>query len=145
MVIGRDGKLCARVGLAASRNAAIPDNRRFRRARIDKFQDVASRPVDKVSRATPSRQSRDRATAALDLAARHGTSSGNRSGGNPMSAVEMLATAPPEKPVPSREELVARARALAPRLLERAVRAERERNIPLESVQEYIDAGLIRT
>ena len=47
--------------------------------------------------------------------------------------------------VPAAEELVARARALAPRLRERAIQAERDRNIPKESVQEYIDAGLMRT
>jgi 3-hydroxy-9,10-secoandrosta-1,3,5(10)-triene-9,17-dione monooxygenase len=62
-----------------------------------------------------------------------------------MSAVETLATAAPQEAIPTGEELVGRARALAPRLLERAVRAERERNIPLESVQEFIDAGLVRT
>jgi len=63
----------------------------------------------------------------------------------PMSAVETLATAAAHKTIPTAEELVARARALAPRLRERAVAAERDRNIPLESVQEYIDAGLMRT
>jgi 3-hydroxy-9,10-secoandrosta-1,3,5(10)-triene-9,17-dione monooxygenase len=47
--------------------------------------------------------------------------------------------------IPSAEELVARARALAPKLRERAVKAERDRNIPKESVEEYIDAGLIHT
>ncbi|MFL6803798.1 MAG: acyl-CoA dehydrogenase family protein [Xanthobacteraceae bacterium] len=62
-----------------------------------------------------------------------------------MSAVETLATAAAHKTIPTAEELVARARALAPRLRERAVAAERDRNIPLESVQEYIDAGLMRT
>ena len=46
---------------------------------------------------------------------------------------------------PAAEELVARARALAPRLRERAVQAERDRNIPKQSVEEYIDAGLMRT
>src|SRR5215470_14780979 len=63
----------------------------------------------------------------------------------PMSAVEMLAAAAPQEAIPTADELVARARALAPRLRERAVAAERDRNIPLESVQEYIDAGLMRT
>ncbi|MFL4970450.1 MAG: acyl-CoA dehydrogenase family protein [Xanthobacteraceae bacterium] len=62
-----------------------------------------------------------------------------------MSAVETLATAAAHETIPTAEELVARARALAPRLRERAVAAERDRNIPLESVQEYIDAGLMRT
>ena len=47
--------------------------------------------------------------------------------------------------IPGADELVARARALAPKLKERAVAAERERNVPLETVREYIDAGLMRT
>ena len=49
--------------------------------------------------------------------------------------------------VPAAAELAARARAraLAPRLRERAVQAERERDIPAASVEEYIDAGLVRT
>ena len=47
--------------------------------------------------------------------------------------------------IPSADELVARARALAPKLRERAVRAERDRNIPQESVDEFIAAGLIHT
>jgi len=47
--------------------------------------------------------------------------------------------------VPGADELIARARALAPRLRERAIAAERERNIPRESVAEYIAAGLLRT
>jgi 3-hydroxy-9,10-secoandrosta-1,3,5(10)-triene-9,17-dione monooxygenase len=58
-----------------------------------------------------------------------------------------LAEARPAMPqqVPSAAELVARARALAPKLRERAVKAERDRNIPQESVDEYIAAGLIHT
>jgi 3-hydroxy-9,10-secoandrosta-1,3,5(10)-triene-9,17-dione monooxygenase len=59
-----------------------------------------------------------------------------------MSVAETLS---PATPIPSADELIARARALAPRLRARAVRAERDRNIPAESVQEYIDAGLMRT
>jgi 3-hydroxy-9,10-secoandrosta-1,3,5(10)-triene-9,17-dione monooxygenase len=62
-----------------------------------------------------------------------------------MSAVETLSSAAPAKSIPTGEELVARARALAPKLRERAVKAERDRNIPRESVEEYIGAGLIRT
>ncbi|HEY6995745.1 MAG TPA: acyl-CoA dehydrogenase family protein, partial [Xanthobacteraceae bacterium] len=62
-----------------------------------------------------------------------------------MTAMETLSSAAPVKSIPSGAELVERARALAPRLRERAVRAERERNIPRESVDEYIDSGLIRT
>ncbi len=45
--------------------------------------------------------------------------------------------------IPTADELIARARALAPRLRERAIKAERDRNIPRELVEEYIDAGLI--
>jgi len=45
--------------------------------------------------------------------------------------------------IPTADELIARARALAPKLRERAVNAERDRNIPRESVEEYIDTGLI--
>src|SRR3979409_440770 len=62
-----------------------------------------------------------------------------------MSAGERLSSAAPVTSIPTGEELVQRARGLAPRLKERAVKAERERNIPRESVEEYIDAGLIRT
>jgi 3-hydroxy-9,10-secoandrosta-1,3,5(10)-triene-9,17-dione monooxygenase len=47
--------------------------------------------------------------------------------------------------VPTAEDLVGRARKLAPKLRERALKAERDRQIPLESVTEYIDAGLIHT
>jgi 3-hydroxy-9,10-secoandrosta-1,3,5(10)-triene-9,17-dione monooxygenase len=62
-----------------------------------------------------------------------------------MSVAERLPAAAPEQSVPSAAELVARARALSPKLRERAVRAERDRTLPLESVQEFIDAGLVRT
>jgi 3-hydroxy-9,10-secoandrosta-1,3,5(10)-triene-9,17-dione monooxygenase len=62
-----------------------------------------------------------------------------------MSAVEMRSPAVQQEHIPTAGELVARAKALAPKLRERAVRAERERNLPAESVQEYIDAGLVRT
>lgn len=47
--------------------------------------------------------------------------------------------------IPRAAELVARARALAPKLRERAERAERERNIPKETVDEYLASGLIHT
>ena len=53
------------------------------------------------------------------------------------------AAAPQSQKIPAAEELVARARALAPKLRERAVQAERDRNIPQASVDEYIAAGLI--
>ena len=62
-----------------------------------------------------------------------------------MTVLEMRAPAATKEQIPSREELVARTRALAPRLRARAVQSERERNIPLELVQEYIEAGLLRT
>ena len=64
-----------------------------------------------------------------------------------MSIVEMrpVAAAQSSEGVPSAETLVARARALAPKLRERAVRAERDRNIPQQSVDEFIDLGLIHT
>jgi 3-hydroxy-9,10-secoandrosta-1,3,5(10)-triene-9,17-dione monooxygenase len=61
-----------------------------------------------------------------------------------MSVAELRPATAPEK-IPTGDELVARARALAPKLRERAVRAERERNIPQESVDEFIAAGLIHT
>ena len=61
-----------------------------------------------------------------------------------MSIAELRPASAPGN-IPSAEELVARARALAPKLRERAVRAERDRNIPQESVDEFIAAGLIHT
>jgi len=61
-----------------------------------------------------------------------------------MSIAELQPAAAP-KAIPSAGELIGRARALAPKLRERAVRAERDRNIPQESVDEFIDAGLIHT
>ena len=61
-----------------------------------------------------------------------------------MSIAE-LQPAAASKSIPTADELVARARTLAPKLRERAMRAERDRNIPRESVDEFIDAGLIHT
>ena len=61
-----------------------------------------------------------------------------------MSIAELRPASAPGH-IPSADELVARARALAPKLRERAVRAERDRNIPQESVDEFIAAGLIHT
>ena len=61
-----------------------------------------------------------------------------------MSIAELRPTAAPEK-IPTADELVGRARALAPKLRERALKAERDREIPRQSVEEYIDAGLIHT
>jgi len=52
---------------------------------------------------------------------------------------------PARNDIPSAVELVTRARALAPRLKDRAVKAERDRNIPQETVDEYIASGLIHT
>ena len=61
-----------------------------------------------------------------------------------MSLAELRPAVAAEK-VPSAEELISRASALAPKLRERAVKAERDRTIPRESVEEFIDAGLIHT
>ena len=61
-----------------------------------------------------------------------------------MSVSELRTAAAPKK-IPTAAELVGRARTLAPKLRERAVKAERDRNIPRESVEEYIEAGLIHT
>jgi 3-hydroxy-9,10-secoandrosta-1,3,5(10)-triene-9,17-dione monooxygenase len=61
-----------------------------------------------------------------------------------MSVAETRAPAVQDK-IPTAAELVSRAKELATRLRERAERAERERNIPRESVDEYIAAGLIHT
>ncbi len=47
--------------------------------------------------------------------------------------------------IPSAAELISRARKLAPKLRERALKAEHDRNIPRESVEEYIAEGLIHT
>ena len=47
-------------------------------------------------------------------------------------------------PVVSAQEMVARARALAPAFAARAARAETERRLPPESAQEMLDAGLAR-
>jgi 3-hydroxy-9,10-secoandrosta-1,3,5(10)-triene-9,17-dione monooxygenase len=59
-----------------------------------------------------------------------------------MSLAELRpGTAP--SPIPTADELVARARTLAPKLRERAIRTERDRSIPRESVEEYIASGLI--
>jgi 3-hydroxy-9,10-secoandrosta-1,3,5(10)-triene-9,17-dione monooxygenase len=60
-----------------------------------------------------------------------------------MSLAELRPAASAE--IPSAEELIKRARALAPRLRERAEKAERDRNIPRVSVEEFVDAGLIHT
>ncbi|MCX7310187.1 MAG: acyl-CoA dehydrogenase family protein [Alphaproteobacteria bacterium] len=58
-----------------------------------------------------------------------------------------LAEARPEvaQTIPTGEVLVARARALAPKLRERAIQAERDRNIPRESIEDYLASGLIHT
>src|ERR1700688_368498 len=59
-----------------------------------------------------------------------------------MSLAEVRPAAKPDI-VPTAEELIGRARKLAPKLRERALKAERDRYVPRESVEEYIDAGLI--
>ena len=58
-----------------------------------------------------------------------------------MSIAEMRPAAPDT--VPAAADLIARARALAPKLRERAVRAERDRTVPQESVDDYLDSRLI--
>jgi 3-hydroxy-9,10-secoandrosta-1,3,5(10)-triene-9,17-dione monooxygenase len=60
-----------------------------------------------------------------------------------MSVAELRSAQAPQQDVPSADELIARAKKLAPKLRERAVQAERAREIPQESVDEYIAAGLI--
>jgi len=61
-----------------------------------------------------------------------------------MSLAELRPAAPPDN-IPTADELIIRARELAPRLRERAVTAERDRNIPQQSVDEYLACGLIHT
>ena len=61
-----------------------------------------------------------------------------------MSVADLRPAAEPGN-IPTADELVARARALAPKLRERAMKAERDRNIPQESVDEYLASGLIHT
>src|SRR5256886_15236743 len=61
-----------------------------------------------------------------------------------MSLAELRPAAAPHN-FPTADELIIRARALAPRLRERAVKAERDRNIPQQSVDEYLASGLIHT
>lgn len=46
--------------------------------------------------------------------------------------------------IPSREELMDRARELAPRLRERAERCDAERVVPVETIEDYKRTGLIR-
>src|SRR5215467_4041270 len=61
-----------------------------------------------------------------------------------MSLAELRPAAAPDN-IPTADELIIRARALAPRLRERAVKAGRDRNIPQQSVDEYLASGLIHT
>ena len=62
-----------------------------------------------------------------------------------MSVAELRSAQAPQQDVPSADELIGRAKELAPKLRERAVKAERDREIPQQSVDEYIEAGLIHT
>ena len=59
-----------------------------------------------------------------------------------MSVAELRSAAAADK-IPTADELIARARALAPKLRERAVKAERDREVPRESVEQYLGSGLI--
>ena len=45
---------------------------------------------------------------------------------------------------PTLEEMVARAEALLPRLRERASKTEALRRVPPETIQDFLDAGLLR-
>jgi len=65
-------------------------------------------------------------------------------GGNSVTVAELRPAATPGN-IPSADELVLRARALAPKLRERAVQAERDRNIPHETIEDYLASGLIHT
>ena len=56
----------------------------------------------------------------------------------------MTASLPPNDPSLTREDAVRRARALAPAIVERAQRAEAERRVPRESIDEFVAAGLAR-
>ena len=56
----------------------------------------------------------------------------------------MAQTLPVAAPEPGPEELIARARALVPRLRERVDRCEQERRVPEESIRELKEAGLFR-
>src|ERR1700689_2384626 len=62
-----------------------------------------------------------------------------------MSVAELRSAQAPQQDVPSADELIGRAKELAPKLRERAVKAERDGEIPQQSVDEYIEAGLIHT
>jgi len=62
-----------------------------------------------------------------------------------MSVAELRSAQAPQQDVPSADELIGRAKKLAPKLRERAVKAERDREVPQQSVDEYIEAGLIHT
>src|ERR1700683_534003 len=62
-----------------------------------------------------------------------------------MSVAELRSAQAPQQDVPSADELIGRAKKLAPKLRERAVKAERDREVPQQSVDESIEAGLIHT
>src|SRR5580698_3760568 len=64
-------------------------------------------------------------------------------GGNPMSVAELRSAQAPQQDVPGADELIGRAKKLAPKLRARAVKAERDREIPQQSVDEYIESRLI--
>ena len=55
-----------------------------------------------------------------------------------------LAAQSADKAIPTGEELVARARALGPKLKERAAQAEVERKLPKETIADFQEAGLFR-
>ncbi|MEE9195743.1 MAG: flavin-dependent monooxygenase, partial [Alphaproteobacteria bacterium] len=47
-------------------------------------------------------------------------------------------------PEVTRAEIIARAREIAPRLRQRAPQAEEERSVPIATIDDYRQAGLIR-
>ncbi len=59
-----------------------------------------------------------------------------------MSLAELRPAVAADK-IPTADELVGRARALAPKLRERVVKAERDRNLPRETIEDYLNSGLI--
>ncbi|MDX1485021.1 MAG: acyl-CoA dehydrogenase family protein [Alphaproteobacteria bacterium] len=55
-----------------------------------------------------------------------------------------MATAKKEATIPTREEVLERARAIAPRLRERAEACDAARMVPVETIEDYREAGLFR-
>lgn len=62
-----------------------------------------------------------------------------------MTEAPTVATTELHEAIPTPEELVARAQSMIPQLRERSARTEELRMIPPETVQEWIDLGLVRS